>query len=461
MKRLLLLFLLVAISCTSKAYIVPDSVLAKYNAPKIPYDKVRCLIKYLFSQDYSDSSFNAKALDLLVYFRKQQDEKGTDHVQLLIAQQMANTGSYVTSLQMAFPILEKFTAQQDSIGILQSYITIITAYSNAKNHAEAAAYNKKSIPFIVNPHQLGYAHTNLATTYAEAGMTDSGLVYAQQALNIFTGYRDTRGISVALSIIAQNYIARGDHAVALPFLVNSLTYARSSDIDNDELSLIYNVTAEAYLGTRQFDSVLHYARLASHLATITYNRQQLLLSYKHLYTCFDETKAKDSANKYFRLATSIRDSLYSMEKAGSMQAISFKEQLNRQEAEFQKQKAEEERQQNIQYVLLGLCIISFCILFLLLSRSIITNVKMIEIFGVMALLIVFEFMNLLLHPFLESITHHSPPLMLLALVAIAALLVPLHHRLEKWATTKLVEKNKAIRLAQAKKTIEKLGNEKI
>ena len=51
-------------------------------------------------------------------------------------------------------------------------------------------------------------------------------------------------------------------------------------------------------------------------------------------------------------------------------------------------------------------------------------------------------------------------LMLLALVCIAALLVPLHHRVEKWATAKLVEKNKKIRLANAKKTIEQLEKDK-
>jgi cell wall assembly regulator SMI1 len=42
------------------------------------------------------------------------------------------------------------------------------------------------------------------------------------------------------------------------------------------------------------------------------------------------------------------------------------------------------------------------------------------------------------------------------LVSIAAFLVPLHHRLETWATNKLVENNKQIRLAAAKKTIEQL-----
>ena len=98
-------------------------------------------------------------------------------------------------------------------------------------------------------------------------------------------------------------------------------------------------------------------------------------------------------------------------------------------------------------------------LYLLLSRSFITNTKLIEFFGVVALLIVFEFLNLLLHPFLERITHHSPLLMLLALVCIAALLVPLHHKVEHLATKKLVEKNKAIRLAAAKKTIEQLEKE--
>ncbi|HEY4873930.1 MAG TPA: hypothetical protein VIH86_00020, partial [Puia sp.] len=118
--------------------------------------------------------------------------------------------------------------------------------------------------------------------------------------------------------------------------------------------------------------------------------------------------------------------------------------------------AAEERKGNIQYALLSLGIILLLSLYLLLSRSFITSTKAIEFFGVIALLIVFEFLNLLLHPFLERVTNHSPVLMLLALVCIAALLVPLHHRLEKWATKKLVEKNKQIRLANAKKTIEKL-----
>ena len=136
--------------------------------------------------------------------------------------------------------------------------------------------------------------------------------------------------------------------------------------------------------------------------------------------------------------------------------MTFEEDLRQQEVAAEKVKEEQQRKQNIQYALLALGILSFIILFLALSRRHITNTKVIQFLGVVVLLVVFEFLNLLLHPFLERITHHNPILMLLALVCIAALLVPLHHKLEKWATHKLVEKNKAIRLAAAKKTIEEL-----
>jgi hypothetical protein len=57
---------------------------------------------------------------------------------------------------------------------------------------------------------------------------------------------------------------------------------------------------------------------------------------------------------------------------------------------------------------------------------------------------------------LEKKTNHSPVLMLAVLVIVASLLIPLHHRMEKWIKEKMTEKNKRIRLDNAKKTIEKL-----
>ena len=94
--------------------------------------------------------------------------------------------------------------------------------------------------------------------------------------------------------------------------------------------------------------------------------------------------------------------------------------------------------------------------FFIIKHSIIVNERLISFFAILGLLIMFEFINLFIHPWLASFTHESPVLMLLALVIIASLLIPLHHQLEHWIKEKMIEKNKAIRLAAAKKTIEKL-----
>jgi hypothetical protein len=59
-----------------------------------------------------------------------------------------------------------------------------------------------------------------------------------------------------------------------------------------------------------------------------------------------------------------------------------------------------ERRQNIQYAIIALGIIIFIILFLLFSRSIVANQKLISFFGVLGLLVVFEFVNLLIHSWL-------------------------------------------------------------
>jgi preprotein translocase subunit SecE len=166
---------------------------------------------------------------------------------------------------------------------------------------------------------------------------------------------------------------------------------------------------------------------------------------------FDATHNIDSAYYFSRMEADINAKIFGQENTKKIQVLAFNKQIRSIKEEAKRVETAQQRKQTIHYALLALGIITFVILFLVLSRRHITNTKLIQFLGVVALLLVFEFLNLLLHPLLERITHHSPVLMLLALICIAALLVPLHHKLEKRATHKLAKKNKAIRLAAAKK----------
>lgn len=304
-----------------------------------------------------------------------------------------------------------------------------------------------------------WAPSNLGAVYLATNSLDSSLMYSQRAYEIF----------VRLKIIDNNsgylftnlggvHSKLGNAQLAVSYFNTAINKNQSSS-NIRYLNLLYNGLAEHYQRFNQTDSCVFYAKKA--IAAVN-NTSFFYLSSKPaklLADIYEKTNC-DSTLKYAKILKTANDSLTSSKTNQQILLMTFEEDLRQQEVAAEKIKEEQQRKQNIQYALIALGILTFIILFLALSRRHITNTKLIQFLGVVALLLVFEFLNLLLHPFLERITHHSPVLMLLALVCIAALLVPLHHKLEKWATHKLVEKNKAIRLAAAKKTIEELEKNK-
>jgi tetratricopeptide (TPR) repeat protein len=283
---------------------------------------------------------------------------------------------------------------------------------------------------------------------------DSAIIYAQKGYAIFNKFSNKRQGLIStynLSMFRYNS-AKGENGIAL-------SYGRAALVDLANTTVFFAMTRAYELMGAYFaklkieDSALHYYHLAFETAGKTKNIIDYVSSTNWLYNYYKSKNKIDSAFYYLEILKSANDSSNNINKIVEMQSLEFEEELRQKELSTEKEKAIEERNHNIQLTVLAIGIFSAAILFLLLSRSIIVSHKMVKFLSVIVLLVVFEFINLLLHPFLETITNHSPPLMLLALVAIAALIVPLHHRLEKFTSARLVEKNKRIRLAAAKRTI--------
>lgn len=309
-----------------------------------------------------------------------------------------------------------------------------------------------------DPSQLSKAFIfmNLGQMYLKVNKPDSALMYSQRAYEIGETIKEDFGDNMAYVLCNLGTLQgkKGNHALAVSYFNMGIDIAVKS-LKPRTMSYAYGSFSEYYHDINKIDSSILYAKNAIAALQNTPFINYAAKPAKALAVMYKKINA-DSALKYYELYTTANDSLFNVKTVQQAQLLSFEEEQRKQDASHQKIKDSEERKQNIQYVLIALGIISLISLYLLLSRSFITNTKLIEFFGVIALLIVFEFLNLLLHPFLERITNHSPVLMLLVLVCIAALLVPLHHKVEKWATAKLVEKNKKIRLAAAKKTIQQL-----
>src|ERR1035437_4092846 len=457
---LLLIAILVLGNIQGHAQTPPDSVLNKYHTGSSK-EKYNIIYSYLNSFYKNDSLLIKKSLELIAYFKKQNDNAGVDYANVFLAIKAFTKHDYTTALNIALPVLSAFKTRNDTTGILIVTRVINYSYASTKNYTEAIKYVKELIPIYLalgDNRGLSNDYNEIGNNYAQAFLPDSGLIYAQEAVNIAYGLKDDNLASAPLGTLAENYIAKGDYDLAMPFLKKSIQVFIPFN-KNDSLNMYTwynNDFAQAYLGMKQYDSAIHYSHRSLDFSIESNDILQQLRTYEYLYKSFDAIGSQDSSNQYYRLAGTIKDSLLGSEKVKAIEAITFSALLRQQELDAEKIKAEDERKKNIQYALIALGIVTFIILFFLLSRSIVVTEKWISFFGILGLLFVFEFINLLIHPFLEGVTHHSPLLMLLALVAIASLLIPLHHQIEKWIKDKMTEKNKTIRLEHAKKTIENL-----
>lgn len=390
------------------------------------------------------------AKKVLDFARKEKDRILESLITAELGYILAINGSSLQGAELAYAALEMAQKHKNKevLGVIYQDLAICFRNDSAK-HKE---FLLKALPNLEASTDYSNLAANLSTIsryYASANKGDSALHYAQRSYELCLSKKLDGALPASIIDLAYvHYYNLNNRGIAMEYIRQAL---RSNlDLQSpDEIVSVYKRIAKLFLNDDKADSALYYTNQASgHLAKARFTSTLDVYDlYKNIYS----NTNKDSAVKYYKAYEVTKDSIDKMSNAQQQQLLSIKKDLEIENAEIQ-------RKQNIQYALLALGILSFVILFLALSRRHITNTKLIQFLGVVALLIVFEFLNLLLHPFLERITHHNPILMLLALVCIAALLVPLHHKLEKWATHKLVEKNKAIRLAAAKKTVEELEN---
>ena len=297
------------------------------------------------------------------------------------------------------------------------YFQFATAYSGMNRLDSALHYIQKTNEYLLKDKaQLDntYFYATTADIYARLGQLKLALDYYEQSVDPAVNLRKTYDDAIALNAYSTYLLKQGELDQAKYFGLEGLKAARSSQAKKPFLDLVENLR-KIYEARNQKDSAYHFAKLE--------------LDY--------------------------RDSLYNSDKLNAIQDMTFKEDIRQREEAIRQTEAAVEHRHNIQYAAIALALISFILIIILFSRTILVSDKAIEFFGVLGLLAVFEFINLFIHPYLGEITHHSPVLMLMILVVIAALLVPLHHKVEKWMTHLMIEKNKKVRLAAAEKIIAK------
>ena len=366
-------------------------------------------------------------------------------------------GNKVKSLE--FGIKANQAAEKSNNDRLKTFAKAMLAltYLTMGDFAKAESYNKAAME-AGSKYETDIisvcAVNDMGTIYLAMGKIDSALVYTQKAYEMAIKSGINYWLTSTYLQFGSIHAAMKNSSLALNYW--NLALNEANRIGSPKfVSTAYNAMAQFYYASNQSDSAKLYATRAissvnnTAFYTLNVDPAKLLLN---IY----RNSNVDSAFKYSEIYRTANDSLFNIRALQQAQLMAVEEEARLAELKYEEEKSDEARKTNLEYTFIAIGIVSFFMIFLIFSRSYITNPKIIEFLSVIALLIVFEFFNLLIHPLLEKVTHHSPVLMLLALVALAALLIPLHHKLEHWAVHKLIEKNKQSRLEAAKKTIEQL-----
>lgn len=270
--------------------------------------------------------------------------------------------------------------------------------------------------------------------YQSIGKLNLALWHAQRAYQLSLKIKDKEWQPLVLGNLGRIYGRLNKDTLALHYLRRAL----QSDGHQKAwiLSNTYNTIADVFLKLRQRDSSIYYYNKGFEVASGASILQNALLSSTMLAKLYDGTNNTEAV-KFYRRAITLKDSLTSAEKTKKFVLVTITDQRHREELAEAKKHADFVHSQNLQLLAIAVFIPFFLIVVLLLSRTK-THRRIIEFMSVLALLFVFEFITLLIHPLVGRITDHTPVLELLILVALAAVLVPLHHRLTHWLRHKLV-----------------------
>lgn len=338
-------------------------------------------------------------------------------------------------------------------GIANHLHNIGNVFYSQKNYTKALAYYQKALKFnekIGNKSLISHAYTNIGNVYNQQKDYALALKYQQNALKIDKELNNKGDIAADEINIGSVYLETGAYQQCIEMFKNALKI-KTEIGDKKGATKAYSLIGKTYLheakhktGSKKQDQ-LQLAKLyldsATNLATSINNLDLLQLSLADLSQVQELQGNVNISYQTYKKYILLKDSIFSLEKQADIFNIEKRAELEANQRAAEKAEERHLRQQYIQIG--GIC--SFIVLLIgliLLIRNKSINPRIIEMLGTFSVLMVFEFIQLLLHGKISDLTHHNLILMLVCLLGVALIIVPLHHKIELWFKRKLANPKK-------------------
>jgi signal transduction histidine kinase len=344
----LLLFSILAASAQRKKIDTLRLALIRANTDTTRFNAMRDLGNFY----YTSIPDSAIILDQQAYLiaKKNNWEKAMGHQLNNIASDYDQLGDYANSIQYYQRSLRIGEQTGDSVQIVNAYGNIGAAYLSKQDYQKAVPYmmlTQKLLKDYSKKHQLkGQYKTleainlgNIGEAYISLQKLDSAEFYLAEAYkkaiavnfkDIIGSIRSNQGKIEDIKGNVQGALKYFREAVAADIAINN-----AQDLSVSNLNI-----AKLYFKNHQTDSAIFYAQNALDIATKGNFKPNILNAAKELYTYYDKLNNLPLAFKYFKLSTTIKDSLFSQDKVKQLLSLDFSEKERQQELQAAQARAQ-------------------------------------------------------------------------------------------------------------------------
>lgn len=375
---------------------------------------------------------------------------------LTLAQESNFDKGEAQSLNMVGSILEgisnypgSFDYRIKSLKIAEEIknLTLIAAlYNNLARVSTELADYKTALEYLFKAKNLFIAQNkkeflsdvllNIGDNYERMGLLDSALLYQHEALTLATNTGYFNNMGTILSNLGSINSKMGDYDSAEIYFRNAVTQLLFND-DKESLAGTYYELSKHFEKVKKIDSSLIYGKKSFTLSMEISDQKKILNAAKQLSLLF-ENKSADSALHYTKISNQIRDTILSADRVALFENMKISEQIRQGDLARERARIEKNRKNNLRLLGIAIFILTFFSILIIVSRRR-GHPKALKYLGLLGLLLLFEFIAIFVHPYIDELTGHQPIWMLIILVMIAAVLVPLHHKMEHWVKEHLAK----------------------
>jgi len=356
-----------------------------------------------------------------------------------IADAFTVTGNYPKALETYLQTLKLDESVDDKKNIANDLDNIGNLYTNLKDYKQALTYMMKAKSIYENygdKYNVVIDLLNIGNNYEKLNMLDSARIYTHTCYDksLAEHFDDVTG--AALTNLANIHSKMKENTLAMDYYRLALIYLNKSGFADGVCEASLGM-AELFKQAGNSDSAIHYSKQSLAIAQQSGFMERIFNAANFLTDYYESINKIDSAFAYQRMSIIAKDSLYGAEKIQAVQNLTFTEEQRQQELAEQRLEVQREHKKNLQMAGIAFFIPNF-FLFVLFLRRRKVNQKTVEFLGVLALLLLFEFITLATHSVIQERIRETPVIMLIISIVLASIIAPWHHRLEKWMKERLV-----------------------